>query len=173
MNYVKNNRLTPKEKHFFTTLSTYIQKPLFFFGSVQRFDYIKGMSDIDVAIFTDNIPSTLTKIQILLNYNKPVSKFIYKTNLSQTIVYGNKLMYTAPDKDILAEITIYNNKDKNAIIQDQLSKINIPLYVSILLLIVKYIYTLNMISSKDYRYYKNYILRIVPHPSGDDLFIKI
>lgn len=173
MNYVKNNRLTPKEKHFFTTLSTYIQKPLFFFGSVQRFDYVKGMSDIDVAIFTDNIPSTLTKIQLLLNYTKPVGRFIYKTNLSPNVVYGNKLMYKTPDQDILAEISIYNNKDKNAIIRDQISKINIPLFVSVLLLIVKYIYNFNIISNKDYKYYKHRILRIVPHPSGDDVFIKI
>lgn len=173
MNYINNSRLTPKEKHFFTTLSSYIQKPLFFFGSVQRFDYLKGMSDIDVAIFTDNIPSTLTKLQLLLNYTKPIGKFIYKNNLSPTVIYGNKLMYKTPDNDIVAEISIYNKKDKNAVIQDQLSKINIPIFVSVLLLIVKYIHYLKMIPYNDYKYYKKRILHIVPHASGNDIFINI
>lgn len=173
MNYVKGDKLTSKQKQFFTTLSSYIQKPIFFFGSVQRFDYLKGISDIDVAIFTDNIPSTLTKIQLLLNYTKPVGKFIYKNNLSQTVIYGNKLMYKTPDKDIIAEISIYNNKDKNAIIQDQLSKINIPLFVSVLLLIVKYIHHLNIIPYNDYKHYKKRILHIVPHASGTDIFVNI
>lgn len=173
MNYVNNATLTPKEKHFFKTLSAYIEKPLFFFGSVQRFDYLKGLSDIDVAIFTDNIPSTLTKIQLLLNYTNPVGKFIYKNNLSQTVIYGNKLIYKTPEKDVIAEISIYNINDKNAIIQDQLSKINIPIFVSVLLLIVKCIHYLKVISYNDYKYYKKCILHIVPHASGNDIFINI
>lgn len=173
MNYVKNNRLTPKEKQFFTTLSTYIQKPLYFFGSVQRFDYLRGMSDIDVAIFTDNIPSTLTKIQLLFNRTEPIGKFIYKNNLTNSVIYGNKVMYKTPNKDIVAEISIYNNKDKHAIIQDQLSKINIPIFVSILLLIAKYIHYLNIITYNDYKYYKKRILHIVPHASGKDIFVNI
>ena len=173
MNYVENNRLTPKERHFFSTLSSYLQKPLFFFGSVQRFDYLKGMSDIDVAIFTDNIPSTLKKLQLFLNYSKPIDKFIYRNKLSRSVIYGNKLMYKTPTNDIITELSIYNIKDKKVILQDQLSKINVPIFVSVLLLILKFLYSLNLVSSKDSKYWKHRILHMVPHASGEAVFIKL
>ena len=45
----------PKEvKDFFKRLENYLDDELYFYGSVNRSDYIHGKSDIDVAIFTDN-----------------------------------------------------------------------------------------------------------------------
>ena len=56
-----NNKLPDDVEKFFKSLSKYIEKPLYFYGSVQRSDYFPGSSDIDVDIFTDNVNSTISK----------------------------------------------------------------------------------------------------------------
>jgi predicted nucleotidyltransferase len=56
------NNLTPYSKHFFDSLSNYLDTKLYFFGSIQRRDYFPNSSDIDVDIFTDNEPGTILKI---------------------------------------------------------------------------------------------------------------
>ena len=61
------NELTPYEKDFFTNLRNYIDKPLYFYGSIQRNDYFPGKSDIDIAIFTDNETSTIFLLGNYLN----------------------------------------------------------------------------------------------------------
>ena len=60
-----NKKLTDKQREFFNNLSIYIDKPIYFYGSIYRVDYLPGKSDIDIDIFTDNESST---IQILYNH---------------------------------------------------------------------------------------------------------
>lgn len=67
-----NNRLTQNEKIFFDNLSNYIDKKIYFYGSIQRPDYIKGKSDIDIDIFTDNESSTIQKLCNFLNKKKVI-----------------------------------------------------------------------------------------------------
>lgn len=55
------NQLSPYASKIFQRLSSYLDKKLLFFGSVQRDDYFPGSSDIDVDVFTDNVPSTISK----------------------------------------------------------------------------------------------------------------
>ena len=54
-------------KKFFTKLQNYLDTELYFYGSVNRPDYVHGKSDIDVAIFTDNEKSIMVKIQHFLH----------------------------------------------------------------------------------------------------------
>ena len=63
MDDIKNN-LTQNEEVFFENLSLYIDKEIYFYGSIWRHDYIKGKSDIDIDIFTDNESSTIQKLLI-------------------------------------------------------------------------------------------------------------
>ena len=64
------NNLSPYESIFFNKLSNYLDTKLLFFGSIQRYDYFPGVSDIDVDIFTDNVSRTISQIQNYLHINK-------------------------------------------------------------------------------------------------------
>ena len=57
------NKLTPYEQSFFDNLRNYIEKPIYFYGSIQRDDYFPQMSDIDIDIFSDNEHSTVIMLQ--------------------------------------------------------------------------------------------------------------
>ena len=46
---------------FFEKLKNYLDMKIYFFGSIQRDDYFPKNSDIDVALFTHNIKSTITQ----------------------------------------------------------------------------------------------------------------
>ena len=45
-------KLTPAQHDFFYALKEYIQLPIYFIGSILRYDYFKGYSDLDVDIFS-------------------------------------------------------------------------------------------------------------------------
>ena len=54
---------------------------------MQRDDYFPQSSDIDVAIFTDNINNIILKLQSFLNVNhKDFKQFVWKLNYD-IIVY--------------------------------------------------------------------------------------
>jgi predicted nucleotidyltransferase len=153
------NQLPINAQHFFYKLSDYLDTKLFFYGSVQRNDYISGKSDIDVAIFTENEHSTMTKLQHFLHVNrKDFKKFVWTIN--NTTVYGYKIKYENTEKDIITELTIYNEKFKEIIITEQKRKFKLPFYISIALYILKIIYyELHFLPSKTYDACKRFLLQ--------------
>ena len=65
--------------HFLKKLQYYIGNELIFFGSVKRCDFIRENSDIDIAIISDNIDSTLKKLQVFLNlHDNKIRKIVQK-----------------------------------------------------------------------------------------------
>ena len=73
------DKLTPFEQVFFNKLENYLDKPIYFYGSILRDDYFPQMSDIDIDIFTDNENSTITMLQNFLNLpNNAFKKCIYR-----------------------------------------------------------------------------------------------
>ena len=56
-------KLSKKKTEFLQNMQEYLNTKLYFFGSIQRADYIDNVSDIDVCIFTDNMDSTLLSLQ--------------------------------------------------------------------------------------------------------------
>ena len=60
---ITKNKLTSYEKDFFDKLKNQINKPIYFYGSIQRDDYFPQSSDIDINIFSDNIFSTKILLQ--------------------------------------------------------------------------------------------------------------
>lgn len=168
INSVKhNNRLTLEQLQFFETLIDNIDVPIYFYGSIQRLDFIFGKSDIDVDIFTENETST---IQVLCNYlnikRTSCVKFAFKIN--SNMIYGYKIKYINSDKNINAEFSIYNMKYKNIILNDR--NRHIPLYiVAILYLIKTMYYKLNLISKHTYKRCKRFLMN-----PGDELkFIEV
>ena len=82
------NKLSPYATTFFNKLGNYLDTKLYYYGSVQRNDYFNDDSDLDVAIFTDNVSSMLSKINNFLNVKKyEFKKFVWKTIFKKLLAY--------------------------------------------------------------------------------------
>ena len=157
MNIIRDD--FPKDiKDFFKRLENYLDTDLYFYGSVNRSDYVHGKSDIDIAIFTDNEYSIMNKLQHFLHVKRNAfDKVVWK--LYGNMVYGYKIIC---DKyiDIKCEIAIYNNNFKEIILNEIRLYNSIPIYISILIFILKlFYYTFPIMSKKKYSEYK--ILTII------------
>lgn len=161
METTKNN-LSPYISHFFHKLSKYLDKRLLFFGSVQRHDYFPGKSDIDVDIFTDNVSSTISKMQHFLKVSKnDFKKFIWRLNVNK-IAHGYKIMYKEPENNFAAEFSIYDEKYKEEVLEEHNKKTILPFYASILLVILKFFYyKVDIIPHKTYAFLKKKILSLM------------
>lgn len=147
MEIIINNNLSVETKIFFKNLKDYIEHPLYFYGSIQRFDYIEGKSDIDVCIFSDNEISTINKLSFFLSVPKNnFIKFVYSQNNIQ--IYGYKYKYEDKTKNLKIEFVIYNDKFKEFVLDDKMKHIIMPFYISFLLYILKIIYYYTSFLSK-------------------------
>ena len=152
------NDLPPNAKKFFYNLSDYLDTKFLYYGSIQRADYVPGKSDIDVDIFTDNEKSVISKLQHFLGVPKSNFKGIVWM-IGDVTVYGYKLMYKNPEEQIVAEFSIYNEKFKDAVIKEHTKKFILPVYVTILLKILKFFfYTVPILPFNVYKAGKNYLL---------------
>jgi len=151
-------KLTPRQYMFFNHLSMYIDKDLYFYGSIARADYIASKSDIDLAIFTDNDMSTIYQLCNVLNIKKnEFKKTVYR--IGETVVHGFKVRYADPSREIETEISVYDDKYKSLVIQDQKRSDSLPFYVTFLLYIVKILfYDLHIISKKGYKRVKRFLM---------------
>jgi hypothetical protein len=162
METTKNN-LSPYESIFFNKLSNYLDTKLYFFGSIQRYDYFQGISDIDVDIFTDNVSRTISQIQNYLNINKKsTSKFIYKIDNNEykyDIVNGYKIKYEEPENSLHVEFSIYDEKFKDIVLYEHNRKSSLPFYVTFFLIIIKYLYYVFCVIPKDfYKFLKQFLM---------------
>ena len=152
------NAFQPNVKLFFYNLSEYLDTKLLYYGSIQRIDYIPGKSDIDILIFTDNETSTITKMQHFLHVSKTDFKKVV-WQLGDSMAYGYKLQYINIKEQIISEISIYNNRFKSIILNEYINKFTLPIYISVLLYIVKILYyQMCVLSTKQYSTVKRFIL---------------
>jgi hypothetical protein len=159
------NKLSPYETIFFNKLSNYLDTKLYFFGSIQRYDYFPGISDIDVDIFTDNVSRTISQIQNYLRIDKnSTTKFIYKVdkkNSEYKIINGHKIEYEDPENSLSVEFSIYDEKFKELVLVEHIRKTLIPFYVTFFLVIIKYLYYIFCIIPKSvYKFLKNFLMDI-------------
>jgi len=157
------NKLTSFETIFFNRLSNYLDTKLYFFGSVQRNDYLPKYSDIDVDIFTENENSTIIKMMHLLDVEKSeFKKFIWKLNVNNKLITGYKLLCKTKENNIIVEFSIHNQKYKKEILKEHVDKTDIPFYATYLLIFIKYLYyKFNIIPSSVYRNIKKFILTYI------------
>jgi predicted nucleotidyltransferase len=155
---------------FFEKLKNYLDTKIYFFGSVQRDDYFPKGSDIDIAIFTDNINSTLIKISTFLNIQKTdFKKFFWRLNYDNNLVKGYKYLYKEPERNFVVEISVYDEKYKQGILIEHNGRRELPYYATILLIISKFLfYTLSIIPVEWYRFLKNIILTKLIFKEEDD-----
>jgi len=151
------NKMPNNASIFFNKLGNYLDTKIYYYGSIQRLDYFPKSSDIDVDIFTDNEKSTLLKIKNFLNdSNYKINKFVYKLHKSGILVHGYKIKY---NDDFSTEISIYNEKYKDAVLLEHNSKIHVPFYISIMLIIIKvFYYNLSLLPKSYYFYLKKIIM---------------
>ena len=145
---------------FLQKLEDYIGSKLIFFGSIKRCDFIKENSDIDIAIISDNIDSTLKKLQNYLNlHDNKIRKIIQKIPNKNSIIYGYKTNYDNECIDLSLEIIIYDEKYRKDLIT-HINKINnMPFYILLPLIILKFFYyKLNIISADCLKYFKVILL---------------
>ena len=169
MNKIRND-FNPELKKFFINLQNYLDTELYFYGSVNRSDYIHNKSDIDVAIFTDNEYSVMTKLQHYLHVKRDAfDKLVWK--IEGTMVYGYKIKcdkYT----DSKCEIAIYNNDFKEIILKDIGKYNSIPLHIEILLFMLKTLYyTFPILSLNTYSHYKRFIFNKIIVDKKDTSFV--
>jgi tRNA nucleotidyltransferase (CCA-adding enzyme) len=153
-----NNELPSHIKQFFEKVQTFVELPLYFYGSVTRSDYVPGKSDIDVAIFTDNEASTISRVQGVVNCRRDAfEKIVWKLN--GTMIYGYKLKCEA-HVGINCEIAIYNNDFKEVLIDEFTRPMkNITVFIKGLIYLLKlFHYTIPIIPKPKYVVYKRYIL---------------
>jgi hypothetical protein len=164
-----NKKLTVKQKQFFNNLSIYIGQPIYFYGSIYRTDYIPGKSDIDIDIFTDNESSTIQMLCNFLHLKKSdFRKSLYK--IDSIVVRGYKAKYKDEYKNIELEISVYNNKYKQVVLDEHTKAKYMPSYISFILLIVKFCYyNLGIIPNDIYKILK---LNLV-NPGSEYKFILV
>jgi len=168
------HKMPPNTEEFFKKLSKYLDTKIYFFGSIQRNDYFPESSDIDADIFTDNESSTISKMQNFLHLPKyDFKKFVYKLHKTNKLVYGYKVKYEDNMNNIKTEISIYNDKDKEDVLLEHNSKVNLPFFISILLIILKtFYYNFGIVPKTVYKYLKSIIMNYLVE--GEDVeFITI
>ena len=138
---ITKNEMSNNAKKFFTKLTNYLDTKIYYYGSIQRYDYIPDFSDIDVAIFCDNIDSTISRLQNFLNVKKSnFKRFVHRLPRTGKVVYGQKIKYVDPDNTFTAEMAIYDEKIKEEVLMEKRTKNNIPFYISFFLYIIKFLY---------------------------------
>jgi hypothetical protein len=164
-----NKRLTYNQQQFFNSFSQYINQPLYFYGSIKRADFIPGKSDVDIDLFTENTSSTIQMVCNFLNVKRSdVKKFVYKIN--NKVVYGYKTKYEDDSIGVKMEISIYNIKYKQVILEDRKYGECLPFYIIFVLYIIKFLfYNLKIISKQTYKRCKRFLMN-----PGDELkFIEV
>ena len=172
METTTKNKLTLEEEKLLNGLSNYLDIPFYYYGSVQRSDYIPGKSDIDIAIFTDNEKSLMVKMQHYLHVKKDSFKrVLWKLKKNNTVTYGYKLKYYKKN-GMQIEFAIYDEKFKNDIIEFQNQTISIPFYITWMLNILKIIYyKFNLISLPFYNSLKRKIFSLGDGTGTEEQFI--
>ena len=135
------NEMSDYATTFFYNLSNYLDTKIYYYGSIQRIDYFPHSSDIDADIFTDNEQSTILKLQNFLGIERyEFKKFVYKLHKSNVLVYGYKVKYKNKENNFSTEISIYDEKNKKNVLSEHNSKIELPFYISVILIVLKTLY---------------------------------
>jgi hypothetical protein len=166
------HKMPMHKRIFFTNLENYLGKPLYYFGSIQRYDYSPETSDIDAILFTNNESSSISQLQNWFQVSKHDFKRVVKFLTPQNrIVYGHKLKYKNEKQNISTDISIYNVKDEENIKRDDKRKIDMPFYLVTMMVMLKFIYyQVGILPKQWYMHLKQLLMDIVD--DGVD-FLKI
>lgn len=190
MNYEKinnipkiKNRLLEPEKQFLFELQNYLGLPIYIYGSLFRMDYFPNKSDIDLAIFSDNLEQSVNQLVQFLNVSKQKIKFfkmVSKNKYTDKVktIYGFKTNYKIdiseytksqkqwhkifyyPGKTKRFEIMLYNKKYRNYINSINYGHFSLSFLPSVCIYIIKCLYYYFFLNEKVYKYLKFNILEV-------------
>lgn len=154
------NNLSPYEENLFNGLRNYLDTTVYFYGSIQRYDYFPGYSDIDVDIFSDNIDSTIYKLQSFFDIGKEKTKrFVIK--IKNSIIVGKKLVVKIPEHQFRAEFSVFEEKYKDLVLYEHNRKTQLPIIIACFITFLKVIYYhLNIIDRNSYKNAKQMLLNV-------------
>ena len=172
MEFTKN-KLSNYEEYFFNKLKLFIDKPIYFYGSIQRYDYFPQLSDIDIDIFSDNIDSTLNKLAVFFDANKhDFKKIFYKMDKTNKLISGYKYKYIDTINSLTVELSMYDEKYKQDILKEHISKFNMPYYINFILIILKvFHYNLGILPIYYYSLMKKYLTNKLYDGNKSEFFV--
>jgi hypothetical protein len=169
LNKIKE-KLSNEQYLYFLELQEKIVLPLFFMGSITRSDYIKGKSDLDIEIFSDNVTSTKEKLNYLFNYYEGQKEnTIIIVKIKDIPFSGYK--YTVNQDGIQFDLTLYKKESQKTILYYRIREINIPFTISAFLIIIKFLhYRLNIINERNYYLIKKSVWELY---NSEKVFFKL
>jgi hypothetical protein len=168
------NPLTYEQRQFFSTVAPYIGLPFYYFGSIQRSDYIPGISDIDVDIFSPQPEKIARRLAYMLQGPYVSLKRVWwkmedPFGGDPTEIKGYKVKYKRPviegatREQLKVEFSIYDENVKHLVLKKHREQMFVSPYVSTLLLFMKWAFRKNWI----YHAVKKQLL------SRNDIFVSL
>lgn len=150
MEEIKPQNLPKNIYTLFRNFKNYMNEDnnIYVYGSVQRGDYFHGLSDIDISVFCDNEYSSMNKMQHF--FRKEKSDFVKVAwILNGNTIYGYKLKYKVPEKNIKIEFAIFNKKFERIVLPHQKKTLSLPIFIFCLIYLLKVFYYIIPICSKE------------------------
>jgi predicted nucleotidyltransferase len=152
-----SSKMSPGRLCFFSNMATYVDLPVYFYGSILRGDYVDGKSDIDAVIFTDNENSTIDKLQNYIQAGRREFRKIVWT-LNGDVIHGRKVKCSKYE-NVEFEVSVYNKNYKEALLREyNRPKTWSPLVFLGLRLIKLLYYTLPLLTKTQYGYLKRLLM---------------
>lgn len=156
---VPKNKLPEKIQIIIDNLKNYVNEPIYFFGSVNRLDFIPYNSDIDAAIFTNNIKNITLQIENFFNGENIETKDTI-VKMKNKIIRGNKIKYK--NEGIKIELVIYDIRHKNILMEHYIKQSsNVPILICLILLIIKYLRMFYILPKFLYYKIKNFLFTYI------------
>ena len=106
------NKLSDYASFFLDQMSNSLDTKLYFYGSVQRYDYYDNQSDIDIDIFADNVSSMKYKL----------SNFLSKYNDDKEVKFNYFILKTKYNKIIKGCKVSFKNKQHKLFLEKPISQ---------------------------------------------------
>jgi len=173
--------LTMNQSKFLSQLRNVMPNPIYFFGSIIRGDYLPGLSDIDMLYFSDNIHKDAKNMYRFMkeqssdssNVDVKKKRFVYHSKETKNIISGYKVKYTDLDRGVPIEFSIYETKDKQNVINEQLKKAQLPFLIIWFLIILKTLaYKFRLIPEDTFKWLKDRLFIIISGIPGTFLLFE-
>ena len=169
LNKIKE-KLSTEQYLYFLELQEKIDLPLYFMGSITRSDYIKGKSDLDIEVFTDNIASTKEKLNYLFNYYETQEENIAIIVKIKDVPFSG-YKYKVNQDGIQFDLTLYKKVSQKTILYYRTREINVPFTISAFLIIIKFFhYHLNILNDRNYYLIKKSVWELY---NSEKVFFKL
>lgn len=132
-------RLTTMQHRFLQQLQQYLDTPLHVFGSIARFDFFEGYSDIDLAIITDQPKEMVTKLIAYLQCPVEAAQHIVQQFAPhQRCVRAYRVPFIS--EHVKFDICIYSKTDQDIVLYNIQHNNHLPFWVVCLITCLKWCY---------------------------------